>query len=79
MFRRRRIELGQMPDTTLKTLRCLSDEDLHKWIAGWKENTDCWIRGQVELRRRENWTARAALTVSIVAIVIAAINAIFSC
>lgn len=64
------ISLDQMPDSSLRTLRGLSDDDLFKYIAGWKEGSQEWAKGMAELRRRESWTARLALTVSFVALLV---------
>ena len=68
--RRGSITIDQMPDKSPTSLRKLSDQDLYRFIAGWKEGTADWIGGQVELRRRENEVARWALFVSIVAILV---------
>lgn len=43
---------NQMPDKSLETLRCLSDTDLHEFIAGWRPGTADHIAGMRELERR---------------------------
>jgi hypothetical protein len=67
------LHCGNLPDTASKTIRRLSDEELHKFIAGWKEGTELRIRGEVELRRREGWVARWALAVSMLALIVSVI------
>ncbi len=42
-----------MPDKSGATLKRLSDEDLHKFIAGWKPGTEDHIAGIRELERRK--------------------------
>jgi len=65
------VSLNQMPDKSPATLRRLSDPDLHKFIAGWRQGTEDWIAGQSELKRRENGLARWALLVSIISLIVA--------
>lgn len=71
---RKQIDLRHLPNTHPRTLRRLSDNDLFAFIAGWKEGSADWAKGQAELRRRENWTARAALVISIAALIVAALK-----
>jgi hypothetical protein len=60
-------------------LREKTDHELYIWIAGWKPNTEWYIAGQQELKRRNesssvfrSWIAIVisglALTVSVVAL-----------
>ncbi|PHQ59879.1 MAG: hypothetical protein COC03_04150 [Robiginitomaculum sp.] len=46
------VNLRNLPDKSLDTLRRLSDEDLHEYIAGWREGTADYIAGMRELDRR---------------------------
>lgn len=73
MINRVPLTLETLPDHSSKTLRRLSDEELYEYVAGWKEGTAHWIGGQVELRRRENWVARRALTLSFLALLVSII------
>lgn len=70
MFGRKNVPLNQMPNTNTETIRRLSDEDLHRFIADHRAGSERHIRGQVELRRRESWPARWALAISVVALVV---------
>ena len=58
-------------------LRNMSDQELYRWISGWKENTDKHIAGQQEIRRRNKAPAEKrawlAIGISIVALVISGI------
>lgn len=74
MNRKSIIALDQLPDKTPASLHRLSDSDLYIFIAGWKEGSADWIAGQVELRRRENLTARQALWVSIISLILSIIT-----
>lgn len=73
VLNRKKLNCGNLPDTSAKSIRQLSDEELHKFIAGWRDGTELRIRGQVELRRREGWVARWALGVSIFALLVSVI------
>ena len=70
---REKLNLTNLPDHSVKTIRRLSDEDLHQYISGWSLGSELRIRGEVELRRRENWVARWALGVSMVALIVSII------
>jgi hypothetical protein len=63
-----------MPDGRPETLRRLSDYDLFRYVAGFHEGTAAHLAGTVELRRRENSTARWALGVSFASLVVSAIS-----
>lgn len=73
------VSASQMPDKSPRTLRRLSDADLYGFIAGWKEGSEDWIAGQVELRRRENATARMALWISFASLIVAGFAALAGC
>ncbi|NOT71267.1 MAG: hypothetical protein HOP09_08310 [Hyphomicrobium sp.] len=72
-YSRENISLTQLPDTSPATLRKLSDEDLARFIGGWRVGTAEYINGTAELARRQGLPtikiAVAALIVSIVALV----------
>jgi hypothetical protein len=73
VLKRKKLNCGNLPDTSAKSIRQLSDEELHKFIAGWRDGTELRIRGEVELRRREGWVARWALGVSMFALFVSVI------
>ncbi|AAK23688.1 hypothetical protein EIB18_09100 [Caulobacter vibrioides] len=68
--RRGTIHLQQLPNNSPSSLKKLSDEDLTKYIAGWKPGTAEWITGDVELKRRQNGLARLALGVSVLSLLV---------
>ena len=67
---RRDLTGTNLPDHSAKSVRRLSDEELHRYIGGWQQGSELGIRGEVELRRRENWVARWALGVSMLALAV---------
>lgn len=74
--RRGSISYGQMPDSSIATLQRLRTEDVAELYRSEGAHDHPSVRGilaGVELRRRENWTGRAALVVSVAALFIAAI------
>jgi hypothetical protein len=70
---REKLNLTNLPDHSVKTIRRLSDGGLHRYIAGWLQGSALRIRGEVELRRRQNWVARWPLGVSMVPLIVSAI------
>jgi len=74
MTKRKTVTLTQMRNKNMETLRGLSDEDLHKFIAGWKVGTADHIAGERELRRREGMSVAMrswiAIGCSVVAVII---------
>lgn len=62
------IRIDQVPDKSSQTLRRLSDDDLHTFIAGWRVGTADYIAGMRELERRK---ARPSDIRSWIAIIIA--------
>lgn len=68
--RRGSVDLSQMADLESNTLKGLSDSDLYAFVSGWKDGTPQWIAGQVELSRRENATARWAVAVSTMSLIV---------
>jgi hypothetical protein len=67
---RKDLTVTNLPDHSAKSVSRLSDEELHRYIGGWQQGSELRIRGEVELRRRENWVARWALGVSIIALMV---------
>ena len=67
---RRDLTVTNLPDHSAKSVRRLSDEELHRYIGGWQQGSELGIRGEVELRRRENWVERWALGVSMLALAV---------
>lgn len=67
----------QMPDVQPSTLRKVATADLLTHVASEGSRSAGGLAAQMELRRREAWTARAALTVSVVALTVSALSAIF--
>lgn len=61
--------LEQLPDWQPQNLRCLSDYDLFRFIAGYESKTGPHMAGLAELRRRENSTARWALAIAFLSLV----------
>jgi hypothetical protein len=60
-----------MPDNSPETLKGLSDHDLFRYVAGWKPGTENHLAGQSEIKRRENATARMALSISFLSLGVA--------
>ena len=74
-----------MTKDKFKELRGMSDSELYEWTAGWKTNTDKWIAGQQEIKRRSeapsairSWIAiviaGGALLVSLFSLVVSCQN-----
>lgn len=61
--------LEQLPDWQPRSLRCLSDYDLFRFIAGYEPKAGPHMAGLAELRRRENATARWALAISFLSLI----------
>jgi hypothetical protein len=76
LARRGSVSFDQMPNHLPETLRRLSDYDLYRYIAGWREGTENWIGGHVELRRRENAPARFAVAISVLSLIVS-VGALF--
>jgi hypothetical protein len=72
--RRGTIPFGQMPDNSSATIRKLKTEDLFELVRSEDTRSVRGLMAHMELRRRENWTSRAAIIISIVALVVAAIT-----
>lgn len=64
---------NQMPDYRPSTLRQLPPEQLYLLVAQEGANTMQGVAGRVEMRRRENATARWALGVSILSLIVSAV------
>jgi hypothetical protein len=70
--RRGTIKLDQMPDTTIDIIRRLSTQDVLELIRSEEGRSVRGLLAQMEKKRREDWTGRAALVVSILALIVAA-------
>lgn len=67
------LRLDQMPVFDRSTIKRLSDEELLQFISGWGEQFWQHRLGQMELRRREQSTARWALGISFLSLVVAVV------
>lgn len=74
--RRGSITVMNMPDSSRRTIQRLSTEDVLELVRSEDNRSVRGLLAHMEARRRENWTARAALSVSIVALVVAVFGAI---
>jgi hypothetical protein len=68
------IKADNMPAVTPDVLRKLSTPDLCELIRSEGNNSVRGLLSQIELRRRENWTGRAAFVVSLLALLVAALH-----
>lgn len=74
--RRGSVTVRDMQDSSPKSVQRLSTEDVLELVRSEDGRSVRGLLAQMEARRRENWTARAALAVSIVALIVAAAAAI---
>jgi hypothetical protein len=68
---------GQMPDNSPSTIRKLSTEDVLEFIRSEDTRSVRGLLAHMERRRREEWTARAALVVSVLALLSSLLVAVF--
>jgi len=70
------IPYDQMPNNSMDTIQKLLTEDVAELYRseGVKSSSVRGILAGMELRRRENWTGRAALALSILAIIVSIIG-----
>ena len=68
------VKWGSAPSYDARTMRKLSTEDLMEVIRSEDTRSVRGLLAHMERRRREEWTARAALLISILALVVAAIH-----
>ena len=61
---------SRLPSLDLRTLRQVSDEDLLELAAGYATGTKQRLWCDSEIRRRENRTARLALTISVLSLIV---------
>lgn len=71
--RRGTVGLNTIPGFTPETVRMLPTEDVLEMVRSEDTRSVAGLLCHMEIRRREQWTARVALVVSIVALVVAAI------
>ena len=62
------VNLTNMPDSSVATIRKLSIESILELIRSEDTRSVRGLSAHMELRRREQWTARVALVISIVAL-----------
>lgn len=70
------VRITAMPDSSIATIQKLPTEDVAELYRSEGAHDHPSVQGilaGVELRRRENWTGRAALLVSILALIVAAV------
>ena len=72
--RRGAVNITSMPDSSPSTIRKLSTEDVCELIRSEDNRSVRGLLARHELRRREDWTGRAALVISIIAIIVAALH-----
>jgi hypothetical protein len=70
--RRGSIKLEQMPGVTIENIRRLSTHDILELIRSEGDRSVRGLLAQMEKKRREDWAGRAALVVSILALIVAA-------
>lgn len=73
---RGKYRMGSLPNKSLASIQKLSTEEvaeLYRSEGAHDHPSVGGILAGVELRRRENWTGRAALVVSVLALLVAAI------
>ena len=68
------IKADQMPDISQATIQKLATADLAEFIHSEDMRSVRGVLCHQELRRRDNWTARAALAISVMALIISAIR-----
>jgi hypothetical protein len=71
--RRGSVTIGSMPDDSSATIQKLPTEDVLELIRSEESRSVRGLLAQYEMRRRENWTARAALVISVLALTVSAI------
>lgn len=71
---RGKVTILQMPDNTMTTIQKLPTEDVLELIRSEDNRSARGLLAHYELRRRENWTARAAFVISVLALIISAVR-----
>jgi hypothetical protein len=72
--RRGSVQIASMPDSSPATIRKLPTEDVCELIRSEDNRSVRGLLAHHELRRREDWTGRAALVISVIAIVVALLH-----
>ena len=72
--RRGTVDPDHMPDSSPMTIRMLRTEAVLELIRSEDTRSVRGLAAHMEIRRREQWTARAALVVAICALVMSAFN-----
>ena len=73
--RRGSITVTTMPDSRARTIRRLSTEDVLELVRSEDTRSVRGLLAQMEMRRRQDWTARASFVISILALVVSALHA----
>lgn len=71
---RGKYNLTSMPNNGLEFISKLSTADLLQFISQNNETSTTRHWAEYELRRREQWTGRAAIAISIIALVVSALK-----
>lgn len=77
MIFRRYLDPDKMPDYSLHCLRRLSDDDLIQVTCGWAEGTPQKRLAEFEIKRREGRTARLAVAIAFLSLVVSSATALF--
>ena len=72
--RRGSVDIRHLSDSSAATVRRLSTEDLLELIRSEDNRSVRGLLAHMERQRRQDWTARASLVLSIVALVISALH-----
>lgn len=68
------VKADQMPDNSRQTIRRLKTEDILEFIRSEDTRSVRGLLAHMELRRREQWTAKAALVTSILALALTSLR-----
>lgn len=71
------INFENLPAASVEVIRKLHTGDVLELIRSEDTRSVRGLLAHAEMRRRENWTARAALVVSVLALAVSALGAIF--
>ena len=71
------VKADQMPDSKPEIIQKLATVDVLEFIRSEDNRSVRGLLCHAELRRRENWTGRAALSTSILALAVAALGVVF--
>lgn len=72
--RRGTVDIQHMPDNTGAAVRKLSTEDVLELIRSEDTRSVKGLLAHMERQRRQDWTARASLVLSVIALVVSALR-----